>query len=324
MRQNRQRWVRSLLALILVALFGGLPGAVTHAQTPIIYLYFPQTGHYVGGVFRTFWEQNGGVRIFGYPITEEYVRNSDGKLVQYFERARFELRVENNQPIIELGLLGREYLRIRGDIIQPIAPFPSTSTRRYFPETGHSVQGLFKSFWEGNNGLRLFGYPITEEMVERFPDGSQRVVQYFERTRFELIGNRVELGLLGRALAPCQLLAPLPPNAPPTRPVAEGDSSKCPPIIPVAFGRAYPEVSAPGTVLGFEARGYAPNETVALWLNLPDGTARALPYNAIAASDGGVLIGFRTLETDPVGQWSIVGRGITSGREVVALFQLRR
>ena len=81
-----------------------LPAA--SAQTSV--RYFSQTGHYLRGAFRAFWERSGGVAIFGYPITEEYYRRSDGRIVQYFERARFELTVRGNQAIVELGLLGRE------------------------------------------------------------------------------------------------------------------------------------------------------------------------------------------------------------------------
>ncbi len=316
------RWVSGILVLMLLLV--GAPAPTARAQDVLTYFYFPQTGHYLGGAFRSFWERNGGVDIFGYPITDEYIRNSDGKLVQYFERARFELSVINNQAVVELGLLGREYLQLRGDIITPIAPFPSTPNRRYFPETGHSVQGAFKAFWERNGGLDILGYPISEEAVERFPDGALRVVQYFERVRLELHGNRVLIGRLGAVLAPCQLTPPLPPNNPPTQPRAEGDSSGCPNPIPVAYGRVFPQFSAPGTVLGFEARGYIPGETISLWLNLPDQSVRELPYTAVAAEDGALLIGFRTLATDPAGQWSIVGRGVTSNRQVVGIFFVQR
>ncbi len=321
---SRQRW-KLVLCMLMLVIVSGVPVMPTRAQTQVLtYFYFPQTGHYLGGAFRSYWERNGGVTIFGYPITEEYIRSSDGKLVQYFERARFELRVENNQAVIDLGLLGTEYIRLRGDIFQRVAPFASTASARYFAETGHSVRGLFKAFWDTNNGMRLFGYPISEEGVERFPDGTQRTVQYFERARFELHDNRVLLGLLGDVLAPCQLRPPLPPNAPPTGPVPEGDGRRCPPAIPVAFGRAFPEVSRPGTVLGFEARGYRPGETISMWLNLPDGSVREVPYTTTADADGGILVGFRTQATDIDGQWSIVGRGVSSNRQVVAIFFLRR
>lgn len=326
MKQSRRWRAGALLALILTIIASGLPAApaVTQAQTRIV--YFSQTGHYARGAFLSFWERRGGLAIFGYPLTEEYIRQSDGKLVQYFERARFELRVLGpDRAVVELGLIGAEYMQSRGLGFPRIAPFRSTPTRRFFPETGHSLQGAFKTFWESRGGVEIFGYPLSEEIPELLPDGVQRTVQYFERARFELHGGTVQLGLLGPLLAPCQLRPGLPPNAPPPGPLPEGDSSVCAGFPnAVATGRVYPEVSAPGTTLGFEARNYLPNEFVSMWLNLPDGRVRALPYQAIAGSDGGVLIGFRTEATDPVGQWSLVGQGMTSGRVVLAGFRLGR
>lgn len=323
MLRRTQTWVFIVVACLLT--LGSLPVAPTSAQT-LPPIYVPQTGHYLRGAFRSLWEARGGVEIFGYPITEEYIRKSDGKLVQFFERSRFELRVNGNQAAIDFGLIGREYIQQRGLGFPTIAPFVSTSTRRYFPETGHSLQGKFKTFWDSRGDLALFGYPLSEEVRELLPDGVERTVQYFERARFELNGTHVSLGLLGTYLAPCQRRPALPPNAPPSGPLPEGDPAECaaPPPQSMLPARVYPDPSAPGTTLGFDVRGYVGGETVSLWLNLPNGTTRALPYRAIATSDGAVLIGFRTEATDPEGRWSIVGQGLTSGRVAMATFTLKR
>jgi hypothetical protein len=308
-----------MLALLLLSLS---PASLVQAQDKI---YFPQTGHYLGGAFRSFWERNGQLRIFGYPITDEYVRNSDGRVVQYFERARFELTVVDNQAVVQLGLIGREYMDAVGLGFPRVGPVPNTPTRRYFPETGHTLQGEFKNYWERNGGLNIFGFPLSEEVRQQLSDGGTYTVQYFERARFELRGNNtVMLGLLGDLLAPCQRRPGRPPNSPPTSPVPEGNPSECNSIPnAVATGRVFPEVSTPGTTLGFEARNYIAGELVALWINLPNGTVRALPYQAVVESDGGVLIGFRTLATDPPGQYSLVGQGVKSGRIVLAPFRLQ-
>jgi hypothetical protein len=316
-----RRWRGALVLLVLVVLAGLMPVAPSQAQNQ--YIYFTQTGHYLGGAFRNFWLANGGVELFGYPITEEYIRNSDGKVVQYFERARFELLViDRNRYLVDLGLIGNDYLASRGLGFPRIAPFQSTPSVRYFPETGHSLRGAFKNFWERRGGLPIFGFPVSEEIREQLPDGVERTVQYFERARFELHGSQVRLALLGSVLAPCQRRPGLPPNAPPRGPVPEGDPSSC--RAAPGNNRVYPEVSAPGTTLGFEARGYQPNEPVSLWINLPDGKVRAIPYQAIAASDGVILIGFRTESNDPPGQYSIVGYGNRSKVTVVAGFRLQR
>ena len=38
---------------------------------------------------------------------------------------------------------------------------------RYFPQTGHSLCGIFLSYWLNNGGLERFGYPVTEMMGEQ-------------------------------------------------------------------------------------------------------------------------------------------------------------
>ena len=311
MGQRRGRWTVTLTLLALMLLLGVTPPVASQAQAAQV--YFPQTGHYLGGAFRSFWESRGGLTIFGYPLSEEFVQRSDGRVVQYFERARFEVIGSGNTAFVGLGLIGSDYIRARGLGFPRVAPTKNTSTLRYFPETGHTLRGAFKSFWDAKGGLSIFGFPLSEEITEQLDDGRNYTVQYFERARFELVGSQARLSLLGSALVPCQRRPGLPPNRPPNAPVPEGNTSECN-AIPnaVANGRVYPNVSAPGTTLGFEARGYQPSEPVSLWLNLPDGTTRGLPYQAIAGSDGYVLIGFRTEASDLLGQWSLVGQGSKS------------
>jgi hypothetical protein len=302
-------------------MLGALPPAPAAAQGKI---YFPQTGHFLGGAFRSYWERNGGVEVLGYPVTEEFYRNADGRVAQWFERARLELDVVNNTAVISRGLVGNEYLSATGQGFPRVARVNAPGIR-YFPETGHTLRGEFLNYWNRRGGLGAFGFPQSEELVQQLDDGRNYVVQYFERARFELVGRNVRLALLGSYLAPCQLRPGLPVSAPPGGPVPEGDPKTCA-AQPGSGGqaRAYPDPSTPGTTLGFEARGYQAGEQVALWLNLPDRRTRALPYLATADRDGVVLIGFRTETNDPLGNWSIVGQGLKSGAVRVAGFRLVR
>ncbi len=66
-------------------------------------LYFATTRHTLTGAFRTYWEMHGGLEMFGYPISEPFEQG--GVLVQYFERARFELH--SNLPAGSQVLLSR-------------------------------------------------------------------------------------------------------------------------------------------------------------------------------------------------------------------------
>ncbi|MDQ3929973.1 MAG: CAP domain-containing protein, partial [Chloroflexota bacterium] len=56
--------------------------------------------------FYTYWQQNGGVGLFGYPLSEEF--NENGLTVQWFERARFEYHPElaGTGKAIQLTRLG--------------------------------------------------------------------------------------------------------------------------------------------------------------------------------------------------------------------------
>jgi hypothetical protein len=67
--------------------------------------YFPETDIYVGGSFWSYWNENGGLRIFGYPISPEMDEMcEDGEIhtVQYFERARYEYHPDEPDAYIVL------------------------------------------------------------------------------------------------------------------------------------------------------------------------------------------------------------------------------
>ncbi len=198
--------ISALLALAL--LLWALPAAQAQENVRT----FPETGHTLRGAFRVFWEANGDLTTFGYPISEEV--QSGGRLVQWFERARFELAEGGSQPRIELGNLGLELTSQR--IFPKVPPFESTADRRYIAETQHSIQYGFKTIWETHGAERIFGYPISEEIDEVLANGNWHTVQYFERARFEYWpdmppGQRVLISHLGRQLMP---VAPAPTSIP--------------------------------------------------------------------------------------------------------------
>ncbi|MDI3340746.1 MAG: pectinesterase family protein [Sphaerobacter sp.] len=150
-------------------------------------VYFPETQHNLCFGFRSYWERFGGLATFGYPLTEEFVEN--GRTVQYFERARFEWHpgVWPERFDVLLGLVGNEVTADRRAEV-PFQPADAGAAAHctYFAATGHNLCFGFRSYWERFGGLAVFGYPISEEFVERNPDtGQLYTVQYFERARFE-------------------------------------------------------------------------------------------------------------------------------------------
>ena len=86
---------------------GGAPNQQASTVNPV---KFQKTGKTLGGGFRKYWEQNGGLAQFGYPISDEFQEKSslDGQTypVQYFQRAELELH-PSSQP--STGILAARF-----------------------------------------------------------------------------------------------------------------------------------------------------------------------------------------------------------------------
>jgi hypothetical protein len=220
-----------LTALLLIAASGGfaLPHVTWAASIP---LCFPAPGvkYCVSDRFREYWEQNGGLPVFGYPITPAALEQTgEGVfLVQYFERNRFELHPEHARPYdVLLGRLGDDRLRQQGRDWQRFPRGQRNVGCLWFEETGHSVcnqegSGGFRSYWESHGvldpalspyarSLALFGLPLSEPLLETNAAGDTVLTQWFERGRFEWHPDKprefkVLLGLLGNEAGPsCQI-----------------------------------------------------------------------------------------------------------------------
>ncbi|MEN9937910.1 MAG: hypothetical protein RLZZ387_4489 [Chloroflexota bacterium] len=194
---------------------------------------FPETGFCISGPIRTFWERNGGLPVFGYPLGPLQEDTIEGRRIQaqWFERNRLELHPENAAPYdVLLGRLGADRLAQQGRSWQTAFP-PSGSQAgcRFFPETEQSVCGRFLEVWrasgievDGRGGaseaesLALFGLPLSGVVSEQLSDGRTYQVQWFERARFELHPENarpydVLLGLLSAELRTDRIGTPPPP-----------------------------------------------------------------------------------------------------------------
>jgi polysaccharide biosynthesis protein PslG len=268
----RQRAGMLLAALVLLS--GMLPlftpdstrAATTPTATETAPRFFPETSHYVSGRFREFWEANGGLFVFGLPLTKEFeFPSTDGKIytVQYFERAIFEKHPENPYPYdVLLTHLARELITTRGNEA-PFKPAPKSSDpqQTYFPETQHNVGPIFMSYWRRFGGLQVFGYPLSELFTERNQaDGKDYLVLYFERARFEYHPENagtdyvVEIGHLGRERM-LRVGVPLSAQAPETSPPV---GTKPGPFVPIESSgpTLYPLLKAPNVALGIQAQWY--------------------------------------------------------------------
>ncbi|HEY1011566.1 MAG TPA: hypothetical protein VGE07_02605 [Herpetosiphonaceae bacterium] len=225
----------SLLALALgLMLAAGAPPA--RATPPLDdRLCFAETGQCVAGRFRAYWEQNGGLPVFGLPLTaagDQLNRDTNQTyLTQVFERARFELHPEAAAPYdVQLGRLGDDQLVGRGVDWRSATPRPGSPPGAAADsclafDTGHAVCDFgrdeaagrartgFRSFWESHGlldpkldsygrSLALFGKPLTSPRFEINSSGDYVLAQQFERARFEwsFERNALTLGRLGYEL----------------------------------------------------------------------------------------------------------------------------
>jgi len=195
--------------------------------------YWPPTGQHLCGRLRQYWESNGGLPVFGYPVTAaQPAVGEDGRAypTQWFERARLEYHGENAPPYdVLLGRLGDQRFRAMhggADFWSTPRDAGARAGCRWFPETRINVCDVadgalrtgFLAYWRGHGvefdgragaseaeSLALFGLPLTPVMTERLSDGRDHKVQWFERARFELHtdangASRVLLGLLGNEM----------------------------------------------------------------------------------------------------------------------------
>ncbi len=206
-RTKGKVWSLVALGALVMGLVPAFSGSGAYAQADC--QNFTQTNQRVCGKFNAYWTKNGGLAQQGFPISTELQEKSDtnGKIytTQYFERAVFEVHPENQAPYdVLLQLLGTfRYQKLYGKAGAPNQKV-STDNATKFSQTGHSLGGKFRTYWESHGGLAQQGYPISDEFQEKNQtDGKTYTVQYFERAVFELhpdnaAPNDVLLSLLGR------------------------------------------------------------------------------------------------------------------------------
>lgn len=201
----KRLWILLALALVLAVL--PQPGAQAAARQRC----FDATGFCVSGPILDYWEQNGGLAVFGYPITPQRTETVEGSWtgpVQWFERDRLEDHGNEGKGVLA-GRLGARVLELQGRpwVMGNDGPKPGRNLCTKFDVTGYNVCPPFNFYWYDNGGLARFGYPITPAFQETI-EGQTYLVQYFERRRLEYhpenAGTPYEilLGLLGRDVLP--------------------------------------------------------------------------------------------------------------------------
>src|SRR5919197_3147935 len=120
----------AVLAALLIA-----PASASPRTAPICFSQVPDC---IDGRFAEFWQQNGGLPVFGLPKSPAHQEQVEGKTytVQLFERNRFELHTENARPYdVLLGRLGDDLLRRQGRDWTSFAKGSSTPGCQFFATT---------------------------------------------------------------------------------------------------------------------------------------------------------------------------------------------
>ena len=177
-------------------------------------LFAQQTAIAVDSLFQGFYDRMGGAEVFGEPLTARYELN--GRQVQLFENFLLEYWPEHSGTDYEVqpGLLG---VKVSGNrYFGQAQPFRDSSQMIYVPETRQSLRLGFLSYWRDRGGADLFGYPVSEEVVD---DGI--TAQWFQRGKLTYDADRtpnIQIADLGRTWlnqAQDDLAATYQVNAPP-------------------------------------------------------------------------------------------------------------
>jgi len=180
--KSRRAITASLIFAILLTVRGTAYAQSTDVQ------YFAETGHSVKGAFLQFYKAaKDPLLVYGYPITEQ-MTSSDAKIVQYFQRARFEIANDQSIRLSALGTL----------TYKPTSPMIINNPNACKLFNNIPVCFDFLKFYEANGGAAQFGNPISP-----FESSNKIIVQYFEGVRFEWRadrpeGQRVVISDLGR------------------------------------------------------------------------------------------------------------------------------
>src|SRR5262245_32349573 len=143
---KRYQLASSLVFALLILLMSASIAPTVDAQNS--QGCFTETPKCINQAFLPFWRDNGGLPIYGFPISDTLTKN--GLQAQWFERNRFESHPENSPPYnILLGRLGDERLKQLGRDWhnEPNNGNPLGGTCETFSITQRDVCGPFLEYW---------------------------------------------------------------------------------------------------------------------------------------------------------------------------------
>ncbi len=284
--------------------------------------------------FAEFWQRNdrhavsgetgNALRLFGHPIGSARIQSADGVAVvaQPFTNVILQQPLGNTDPArVTLQPVGLERLNQLGRAPDlPATPLKKQRSNCRLFDTGYTLCGEFRTFWESNGlnldnqrgytdseRLALWGMPVSGE--EREPaanGGNQRyLTQWFERARFQIDGatGQIIVTPLGREVM---------------------DHRPDPPPLPRNSGVLLSATAiAPGSVIGARASGFTNDSSVSVTIFRADG--RSIPAaDQHSISVRGVTDIFCASIPDNAlhGIWAIAFDGMESKRRAIGFFRV--
>jgi hypothetical protein len=162
--------------------------------------FFAETGHTVASAFLRYFEARGGADLFGHPITEMMVEN--GRIVQYFERARLEWHPSSPPGLqVQLGKLGEIYLDQYPPPPEVRDPF-SGENRRVVPPEVSSLDvaaSVRYPFARQNQPQTLYVFVYDQDGNRLAEAEVQALIHFPSKDRRMALAETSELGLSWQA-----------------------------------------------------------------------------------------------------------------------------
>lgn len=149
--------VKRLFSIISLALLLSQVSAPGVAAAATQRCFSHAIAYCISGAFKSYWEANGGLPAFGYPLSKVTTeKSSSGEIqVQWFERARMELHPESRPPYdVQLSVLGEMLLEAQGRDWRAASPGRDTAGCRFFAETARTLCEPFLSYYR-SHGLQF-------------------------------------------------------------------------------------------------------------------------------------------------------------------------
>ena len=159
--------------------FPSLPEDQVPAFNTSLRRYYSETGHTVSHAFLRYFDEHGGLLIFGYPRSEFMYR--DGYVVQYFQRARMEWHPEDpSGPRMRLTNLGEVYAERIG--IPGGYEASDDSSERVDRITELELDASVRHITTGQDGQQTVFVYVTDQRHQPVPEAAVVVTVHYDES----------------------------------------------------------------------------------------------------------------------------------------------